>query len=91
MANGSHREGPAAADRVREAGAKHERAVQRALDEYDRNLPAYRDREESEITVNKQGVHVRSAFPRIARIALGIGLAFLFVCIGVAVVLWARR
>lgn len=75
MANGSHKEGPARADRLREDYAKHERDVQRALDA----LPPYRDEEDSEaeITGTWKGVHVKTGLPRAARQALGFALAVL--------------
>lgn len=79
MANGSIKEGPARADRLREAYAKHERDVQRQFDA----LPPYRAEEDSqaEITGSWKGIHVKTALPRTARTVLAIALALALVIV----------
>ena len=90
MANGSHREGPAAADRIREKHAKHARALQRALDE---ELPPYRAEMESEdsTVTGPGGITAKLPIPRAGRMAIGFGLGVLFICVGIAIVLYAVR
>ncbi len=73
MGNGSHKEGPARADRLREKYAKHNRMTQRALDEARRpvsSLPPpgsepYRAEMDSvsEVTLGKEGIKVKSRAP----------------------------
>jgi type VI protein secretion system component VasF len=73
MANGSHKEGPARADRFREEAEKHERLIQRSFDD----LPPYREEMDSEITVNTRGIHVRRLRDRtVLLLALFALLAF---------------
>lgn len=82
MPNG---EGPAQAkpERLRAKYAKHARLVQRTLD---RELPAYRDYQDSgEITANTSGLHAKG-IPREAWRWIGIGIGLFIVCLGVAVV-----
>lgn len=88
MANGSHKEGPARADRFREEAEKHERTIQRSMDTMhkERDLPAYRE-SDSEITANRQGVHAKG----IPRWAIGIALVLLAIPAGVLVLVLALR
>lgn len=90
MGNGSHKLGPALADRVREAGAKHQRMLQHAIDEERaRNLPPYRDEMDSEVTANIRGITARLGLPRPARLAIGIALAIVIAAFGIGAVVVA--
>ncbi len=69
MANGSHKEGPANADRLREKYAKHNRMTQRALDDARKPVSShppgsepYREEMDSvsEVTLGKEGIKVKS-------------------------------
>lgn len=89
MANGSHKPGPARADRLREAMSSSKHMRMAAMDEARARgeLPSYNDDSPSEITVNRSGVGARLGLPRPARIALGFGLSFLLCCLGLAVII----
>lgn len=93
MANGSHKPGPARADRLREELSSNRHMRLAAIDEARTRgeLPNYNDDAASEITVNRQGVGAKLGLPRPARIAIGIGLAFLLCCLGVAVIITVWR
>lgn len=91
MANGSHKEGPAYADRLREKYAKHNRMTQRALD--NARVPVsdkppgsepYRAEMDSvsEVTLGKEGIKVKGAPPWLL---LGLGALAL-----AAFVAWLR-
>lgn len=89
MASGGSHEGPARGDRIREIGAKHDRWLQRAIDEErakngERDLPNYRE-SDSEITANAQGLHARG-IPRFAWWMLGLGIMIFIAAAGVALV-----
>ena len=78
MANGSHKEGPAFADRIREKGAKHRRDIQRAMDAIPApGSQAYREEMDSvsEVTLGKEGIKVKS-MPAWVMVALAV-LAFM--------------
>jgi len=62
--------------RIRDTGAKHDRALQKAIDEERARgeLPSYNDEGQSEITGNFKGVHGKLPLPRAARMVIGIGL-----------------
>lgn len=94
MANGSHREGPANADRLREKYAKHNRLTQRALD--DARVPVsshppgsepYREEMDSisEVTVGKEGIKVKARSPWVT-----VVLAF-FALVAFLGWMWLRR
>lgn len=74
--------------RIRDDGAKYARYLQRVVDEERARgeLPSYNDDQPSEITVNKSGIGAKLGLPRLARQAIGIGLGFLLICCGVAIV-----
>lgn len=78
---------------MRDVGKKHDRALQRAIDETRERgeLPSYNDDSPSEITVNRSGLGAKLGLPRMARMAIGFGLGFLFVCCGVWLVLRAWK
>ncbi len=72
MANGSHKPGPATADRLREKYAKHNRMTQRALDDARKPVSShppgsepYREEMDSisEVTVGREGIKVKSRAP----------------------------
>lgn len=98
MANGSTTRGPAKRDMILDAGSKHDRYLQRMIDEEREQgrLPSYSDEGDSEITANRQGLHVKSALPRTARmvigICVGVGLGALLIAAAVVAVLkvWPR-
>lgn len=72
MANGSHKYGPAAADRLREENARHERFIQSRLDE----LPPYtEDESQAELTGSFKGITAKLGLPRWTRGVLGICLS----------------
>ncbi len=89
MGNGSHREGPANADRLREKYAKHNRMTQRALD--DARVPVsshppgagvepYRAEMDSvsEVTVGREGVKIKARSPWVTVVLAAFALvAFL--------------
>lgn len=81
MANGSHREGPANADRLREKYAKHNRMTQRALDDARKPVSShppgsepYREEMDSvsEVTIGKEGIKAKGLPPWVL-----LGLALL--------------
>lgn len=74
MANGSHKEGPAYADRLREKYGKHLRATERAIQE-ERKLEPYREDMDSvsEVTLGKEGVRAKG--PPWLVLALGLLIA----------------
>lgn len=86
MANGSHKPGPANADRLREKYARHNRVTQKALD--DARVPVsshppgsepYRAEMDSvsEVTIGKEGVKLKSRAPWLQfAISLLVFLAF---------------
>lgn len=80
MANGSHKEGPARADRYRERYAKMFRRTQSKLDKVpiSRDLPAYREEfdSHSEVTVGI-GERVKVGAKGIPPKALGFAIAVL--------------
>jgi hypothetical protein len=86
MANGSTHRGPAKRDMILEQGGKHDRYLQRMIDEERARgeLPSYNDDATSEITANGQGVVARLGLPRLARQAIGISIAVLIGALGVA-------
>ncbi len=63
MANGSHHEGPARGDRLREKYARLQRRAQTKLDRVplSRDLPAYREEMDSvsEVTLGKDGLKAK--------------------------------
>lgn len=74
---------PSKADSLRAKYASHLRTIQRSID---RELPAYRDYQDSgEITANTSGLHAKG-IPREAWRWIGIGIGVFIVCLGVAVV-----
>jgi len=88
VANGSRKPGPAFADRIREQGAKHQRMLQRAIDDEARELPHYGD-SDADITANLKGVSAKLGLPRTARLAIGIALAIVIAAFGVGAVIVA--
>lgn len=69
MANGSRKEGPAHADRLREKYAKHKRLTQKALDDARNPVSShppgpepYREEMDSvsEVTLGREGIKVKS-------------------------------
>lgn len=87
MANGSHKPGPASADRLREKYASHKRLTQKALDDARRPVShppgsePYREEMDSvsEVTLGKEGIRVKSmpawvmvALAAMALVAFGI-------------------
>lgn len=94
MANGSHKPGPAQADRYREKYRSRGRSLQSKLDAAaPRNLPPYRAEMESEdSTITGPGnISAKLPIPRAGRLAIGFGLCVLFICVGAAIVLRAWR
>jgi len=93
VANGSHEEGPARADRLRDKYAKYERQTQRAID----SLPPYRAEEDSEAEITgswKNGIHAKGIPSRSMRwfvIALSVALVILAAAKGISMVLEAKR
>lgn len=86
MANGSHKPGPAQADRYREKYRARGRSLQKRIDALS-NAPGtrpYTD-SDSEITANTSGLHARG-IPREAWRWIGVGIALFITCLGVAVV-----
>lgn len=86
MANGSHDDGPAAADRIREKYAKHRRAIDRAIEESGahRDLPAHRvEMDSGEIDLEKLGVKATG----IPRWALGVAIVTLAIAAAAVAVL----
>jgi len=75
MANGSHKAGPAQADRLREEGVKRGRWLQQAIDNIPETELSPYDDSPAEITGSFQGVGAKLGLPRPARMALGIALA----------------
>jgi len=92
MGNGSTTRGPAKRDMILDAGSKHDRYLQRMIDEErekaanGRELPAYRD-SDSEITANTKGIHLKA----VPRWSLGIALVILSIPIGLILVALAGR
>ncbi len=86
MGNGSHREAPARADRLREKYAGRGRQLQQRFDALG-GVPGtqpYRE-SDSEITANTSGLHAKG-IPREAWRWIGVGIALFITCLGVAVV-----
>lgn len=75
MANGSTNRGHALADAIHEEGSKHDRHLQRVIDEERERgvLPSYTDEEESSIN-GPLGINSKMKLPRLARLVIGIGL-----------------
>ena len=67
---------------------QNRRARENAL----RRLPRYRDSDDEISEVKVPGGTAKLPIPRLGRLAIGIGLGFLFASIGVAIVLrfWPR-
>lgn len=74
--------------RIRDDGAKHDRTLQRAIDEERARgeLPSYNDDGPSEITAtSKLGtLSTKLGLPRAARMAIGFGFAVLIGALGIA-------
>lgn len=89
MANGSHHEGPARADRLREKYARMHKRTQAKLDKVPiaRDLPAYREEMDSvsEVTVEKLGIRAKG----IPGKALGAALIILALAAAVVAILRA--
>lgn len=90
MANGSHKPGPAQADRYREKYRHRGHLLEAKLDalEAERGLRPYLE-SDSEITANTSGLHAKG-IPSHAWRAIGIGIAVFLALLGVAIVraLW---
>lgn len=86
MANGSTHRGPAKRDMILEQGHKHERYLQRMIDEERSRgeLPSYSDDASTDITVSRQGFAAKLGLPRFARQAIGVAIAVLIAALGVA-------
>lgn len=86
MANGSTNRGHALADAIHEEGSKHDRYLQRVIDEEREagKLSRYGDDSSADITVSKTGIAAKLGLPRIARMAIGIGFAVLIAALGIA-------
>lgn len=101
MANGTTDEKLAKADRIREKSAKaqhkadqNRKATQNAIAELRRSqLQPYRAEMESEdsTVTGPGGITAKLPIPRAGRLAIGIGLGVLFICVGAAIVLRAWR
>lgn len=69
MGNGTKKHGPALEDHIREEGLRHQRALQRAIDDERRNhgveLEPYRETADSfsEVTIGKEGVRAKGFRP----------------------------
>jgi hypothetical protein len=91
MANGTTRREIARADRMRELDAQERQATKNALNNLrnaatSRDLPPYRDEQDSgEITANVHGLHAKGV-PREAWRWIGIGIAAFITLAGVALV-----
>ena len=94
MANGSHNEGPARADRLREKYAKHNRMTQRALDDARNPISSHPPGSEpyradmdsvSEVTVGREGIKVKARSPWVTVILAGFAL------VAFVAWLWLRR
>jgi len=88
MANGSIKRGPAIADAIHDEGSKHDRYLQRVIDEERARgeLPSYNDDGPSEVTANTKlgSLSAKLGLPRAARMAIGIGFAVLIGALGIA-------
>lgn len=95
MANGSHREGPARADRLREENAKHARYLQRMLDEERSTKPGtqpYREEFDSvsEVTAGPDGLKAKG-IPREGWKVISWGFAIGMVLIASAILMLAWK
>jgi hypothetical protein len=96
VANGSHRPGPAQADRIREELSANKRLREKAIQSEAREQLQSYDDGESEITGNWKQVNAKLPLPRQARmvigVGLGIGLTALLLALAVVAVLkvWPR-